>query len=75
MKILKRGIVTKESDDGTFMLGDHIIFYGDGAIGCVEAGGWISIEDVEEASKGMGWEIGNKYIQRMVKELQEAGTK
>ncbi len=42
-----RHIVTKSSDCGTFQKGDHLIFYDDGGIGCVEAQGWLDKEEVD----------------------------
>jgi hypothetical protein len=64
VKILERRIVTKASDDGTFEIGDHLQFYEDGTIGCVEAGGWIEVEDVPEAVKGMESKPDTDYINR-----------
>ena len=64
VEILERRIVTKASDDGTFEIGDHLQFYEDGTIGCVEAGGWIEVEDVPEAVKGMESKPDTDYINR-----------
>ena len=46
-------IVTRGSDDGTFHVGDHIVFYDNGDIGCVEAKGFITASDSKKAVKGM----------------------
>lgn len=59
-----RHIVTKGSDDGTFEVGDHIIFNKDGSISCVEAKGWIEKEDVPAASAGMNSEPDREWLQR-----------
>jgi hypothetical protein len=69
MKILDRRIVTKASDDVTFEVGDHIQFYDDGTIGCVEAGGWVIAEDVPEAIKGMEHAPDTDYINRQKAKL------
>jgi len=71
MKILDRRIVTKASDDGTFEVGEHLQFYEDGTIGCVEAGGWIEAEDVLEATKGMESKPDTDYIERRRTRLLE----
>lgn len=48
----RRYIVTRSSDDGTFRIGDRIRVDHDGSILCAGEG-WITHEDVEEASKGI----------------------
>jgi len=48
-----RYIVTKQSDDGTFELNDHIGMNEDGSIMISETGGWLTADAVEEATKGM----------------------
>jgi hypothetical protein len=50
-------VVTKESDDGTFEVGDLIQLLKDGAIHCRSAGGWVVPENVPEAIKGMEYEV------------------
>ena len=50
-------VVTKESDDGTFEVGDLIQLLKDGGILCRQARGWIDAEDVPEAIKGMEYEV------------------
>lgn len=52
LEVGKHYIVTKPSDDGTFLLDDHVYLDEDGCIVCVEAGGWITKEDADEAIKG-----------------------
>ena len=64
VKILERRVVTKASDDGTFEVGDHLQFYEDGTIGCIEGGGWIEVEDVPEAIEGMEHAPDTNYINR-----------
>jgi len=46
-------IVTKGSDDGTFLLGDHLTFMSDGTVLCKEAGGWLTAKDVQEGMFGL----------------------
>lgn len=41
MKLGKQYIVTKESDDGTFLVGDRISLNSDGSINCIESKGWV----------------------------------
>lgn len=62
MKIGVKYIVTKESDDGTFKVGEHIMFNKDMTISCFEAQGWIEKEDVPEAIKGMECEIDKEWL-------------
>ena len=50
----KRFVVTKKSNNGTFIRGDHVIF-DNGSIICIEAEGWVDKEDVPKATAG--WEI------------------
>ena len=52
-RVIRRHIVTKPSDDGTFEKDDHIIFNDDGSISCIEAMGWITAEEVPSAIVGM----------------------
>lgn len=63
-------IVTKPSNDGTFEKGDHIYFTGDGMIGCIEASGFIDIEFIKEATKGMEYEIDRDYIDTAIIKYQ-----
>lgn len=63
-------IVTKPSNDGTFGKGDHIYFTGDGMIGCIEASGFIDIEFIEEATKGMEYEIDRDWIDTAIIKYQ-----
>ena len=63
-------VVTKPSNDGTFEKGDHIYFTGDGMIGCIEASGFIDIEFIEEATKGMEYEIDRDWIDTAIIKYQ-----
>jgi hypothetical protein len=63
-------IVTKESDDGTFLVGDHLFYYEDGTVLCKEAGGWLDKEDVAEASIGMECEDNKPYLDAIAERLQ-----
>jgi len=65
-------VVTKPSNDSTFLLGDHIIFNADGSITCKEAQGWIDKEHVKEAVCGMKWEIDQAWIDREIDKLKTA---
>jgi hypothetical protein len=73
-----RGIVTKASDDSTFVVGDHISFEEDGTILCTEAGGWIEAENVAEATKGMEWKHDEEWIikerQQLLRRLDKINT-
>ena len=69
VEILERRIVTKASDDGTFEVGDHLQFYEDGTIGCIEGGGWIDVEDVPEAIEGMEHVPDLEYLRRQKAKL------
>ena len=62
-------VVTKNSDDGTFIVGDHLIFYSNGDIGCIEAQGFIIAEEVKKATKGMEYEIDTDWIHKEEKAL------
>ena len=57
MKHGMRYVVTKDSDDGTFVVGDKIELLHDNAIGNWTVGGWIDEVDVQEATAGMEVEI------------------
>jgi hypothetical protein len=70
-KIKERRIVTKASDDTTFQVGDHILVYEDGCIGCIEAQGWIDTEDVPEATKGMESILDKEFMQKYIEELNK----
>ena len=63
-------VVTKPSNDGTFEKGDHIYFTSDGMIGCIEASGFIDIEFIEEATKGMEYEIDRDWIDTAIIKCQ-----
>lgn len=64
-------LVTKASDDGTFEVGDHISINPDGSINNREAQGWIDACNVAEATKGMGFEIDNGWVERRRAKLLE----
>jgi hypothetical protein len=69
--MLKRHIVTKASNDGTFQVGDHIIFYDNGDIGCLEAQGIIERTEVPEATKGMESALDRKWLEHKRQQLQQ----
>lgn len=64
MEVNKIYIVTKESDDGTFEVGEHISLRSDGAIIGYDAHGWIPSENVDDAIKGMEVKIDDEYYAR-----------
>ena len=71
MQVGKRYVVMKESDDGTFHLGDNIALCADGAITCHEASGWIDPDNVEVAIKGMVIELDKAYYARRKEMLEK----
>ena len=77
-RIMRRHVVTKPSDDGTFEKGDHIIFNEDGSISCVEAIGWITVDKVPSATIGMesvpDTEWAEKKKARLMAELAALGA-
>jgi len=77
-KVMRRHLVTKPSDDGTFEKGDHIIFNDDGSISCIEAMGWIDTDDVPAAIAGMESKPDMEYVEkkkaRLLAELAALGA-
>ena len=73
LKVGTRYIVTKESDDGTFEVGDQITLLESGDLLCREGGGWIESSDVEEATQGMEIKIDKEWVKKqkaiLMKEL------
>lgn len=65
----KRYVVKKASDDGTFLVGDHISLSKDGSINCYEAHGWIEACEVSDAARGMEVEIDRRWAARRKQEL------
>lgn len=57
-------LVTKDSNDRTFRVGDHIKMDTDGSINCYEAGGWVDSSDVAECIKGMEAEIDKEWVKK-----------
>jgi hypothetical protein len=79
MKVGNKYVVTKASDDETLNVGDHVHIYSDGAIGCVDAGGWVSAKDGAAAAMiGCEVEVDRAWLDRefnrllAVKRLVEA---
>jgi hypothetical protein len=66
-----RHIVTKASNDGTFQVGDHIIFEADGSISCIEAKGWIDKDDVPSAIIGMESQPDRDWLQKRKEKLRD----
>ena len=69
MKQGLRYVVTKESDDGTFSVGDHIWMCVNGDVASQEAHGWIDKADIEEATRGMEVEVDSEWAERRRKKL------
>ena len=69
--MIQRYIITKESDDGTFKVGDHVIFYGDGSIGCVEAKGWILPHEAALALVGAKYQKDHEYYKNQIKKFKK----
>jgi len=42
-----RHIITKGTECGTLQVGDHVYLMTDGTLLCKEAGGWLTVEEVE----------------------------
>ena len=66
-----RYIVTKDSNDGTFVVGDKIEPLHDNAVGNWTVGGWIDAVDVPEATAGMEVEIDTVWLNRKKDVLQK----
>ena len=66
-----RYIVTKDSNDGTFVVGDKIELLHDNAVGNWTVGGWIDAVDVPEATAGMEVEIDTVWLNRKKDVLQK----
>jgi hypothetical protein len=62
MKIGAWYVVTKQGDNGTFEVGDHISLCVDGAIACKEAQGWIDAKDAADAMRGVEVIVDSEWI-------------
>jgi hypothetical protein len=69
MKQGLRYVVTKESYDGTFEVGDYISLCANGDIINHKAHGWIDKVDVERATRGMEVEVDSEWAERRRKKL------
>ena len=69
MKIGKRYFVTKESNDGTFEVGDRICLHADGDIICTEVEWCVEAKYVNEAIKGMEIKVDQEWVERRRKQL------
>jgi hypothetical protein len=65
-----RYIVTKASKNGEFQIGDRVQLEDDGAISNVDAGGWMAVEDVPEATESAEFAIDAEWLARRKAELQ-----
>lgn len=66
-----RYIVTNDSNDGTFVVGDKIELLHDNAVGNWTVGGWIDAVDVPEATAGMEVEVDTVWLNRKKDILQK----
>jgi hypothetical protein len=68
-------VVTKESDDGTFLINDKIRLEENGDISSLNNCGWIDKEKVHLATKGMKYKINASYYkykrEKLSKKIEE----
>ena len=69
LEVGKNYRVLKGSSDGTFEEGDRIYLTETGDIVCKEAGGWIDVENVTEATIGLEVEIDAAWAEWRRREL------
>ena len=69
MKVGTPYIVTRESDDGSLVVGDQITLLPDGSLGNLQAEGWLDPEDLVHATPGMQCEVDRYRIQRRKESL------
>ena len=62
-------LVTKESDDGSFQVGDQITLLEDGSLINPQAEGWLEAEDLVDATAGMECEVDRARLQRRKESL------
>ena len=75
MKVGVRYIVTHDSKNKEFQVGDRVMLYEDGDIGNVTAAGWMPAEWVKEATEGMEVEVDPQWVaakkEKAEKELKD----
>lgn len=59
-------IVTKGSDDKTFLKGDHIKLIADGIVVCSKAKGFLLKEEFEQYKKEINIVIDESYIKKII---------
>lgn len=69
MKVGTPYIVTRESDDGSLIVGDQITLLPDGSLVNLQAEGWLEPEDLALATPGMECEVDRCRIQRRKESL------
>lgn len=69
MKVGTPYIVTRESDDGSLVVGDQITLLPDGSLGNLQAEGWLDRDDLVHAAPGMECEVDRNRIQRRKESL------
>lgn len=62
-------IATRESDDGSLVVGDQITLLPDGSLGNLQAEGWLDIDDLVHATPGMQCEVDRHRIQQRKEKL------
>lgn len=71
MKVGIRYVVTKESHDETFQIGEHVRLNNDGTISCFEEQAWVEAEHVSDAIVGMEVAVDIQHILAMVNKIDE----
>ena len=65
-------IVTRSSDDETFIKGDRVRLTGDGCIMNLSAGGWVGSEIIKEATAGWKIEISRRWLDESIFKARDA---
>ena len=69
MKVGVPYMVTRESDDGSLVVGDQITLLPDGSLGNLQAEGWLEADDLLDAVAGAEFEVDRDRIQRRKESL------
>ena len=62
-------IVTRESDDGSLVVGDQITLLPDGSLGNLQAEGWLDPDDLLGSVAGAEFDVDRLRIQRRKESL------
>jgi hypothetical protein len=71
LEIDLRYVVVKPSVNGEFQIGDHIKLLPDGAVLNLEAGGWIDMPYLSQATEGMVVEIDKEWLSEEKEKLKQ----